>query len=263
MKNKRSLLMGSYSIGIAAIAVAVVIALNVFIGQLPTTLTKPDTTPEKLATVGADSKKLLEAVDTEITIYRVYSDTYTYTTENNTQETIPLDVNIVNLLDKYADACSYITLKVIDPVSNPGFLEKYRDEGLTQNSLVFETEKRSVCLSPVDLLRYELDGLPGNYLTYEQCYDYLMSSYYSTGSVPSYSEYFFAENEITGAIDYVTSDSIPVIYTLTGHGETPFDTSFADIIVDENAVQKELSLVTGDTVAVPEDAAAILIYAPY
>ena len=75
MKNKKKFMIGAFSIGLTAIAVAIVIALNVFASQLPSTITRPDTTPEKLATVGADSEKILKSLDSDITIYRVYSDT--------------------------------------------------------------------------------------------------------------------------------------------------------------------------------------------
>ena len=211
MKNKKKFMIGAYSVGLTAIAVAIVIALNVFVAQLPSTITRPDTSPEKLATVGADSKKVLKNLDSDITIYRVYSDTYTYTdSSTSSQRTIPLDTNLKNLLDKYQDASSKITVKEIDPVENPQFLKEYTNSTLNQNSLVIVSEKRSICIDSTALYKYEVQGYEGQFYSYEDYYNMLMyDMYYGSGQGYAATEYFFGENEITGALDYVDSDNIP------------------------------------------------------
>ncbi len=264
MKNKKKFMIGAYSVGLTAIAVAIVIALNVFFAYLPTTITKPDTSPEKLATVGADSKKVIKGLDTDITIYRIYSDTYTYQSAQGAQSTIPLDTNLKNLLDKYADASSKITVKEIDPVENPGLIKKYTDTTLNQNSLIVVSEKRSICIDGSALYKYEIAGYEGQFFSYEDYYNMLMyDMYYGSGQGMSATEYFFGENEITGALDYVNSDNIPVVYELSGHGEVSVASgTFCQMIIDENAEIKTLELLSEKTVAVPDDAAALIIYAP-
>ncbi|MBE6588200.1 MAG: hypothetical protein E7647_07295 [Ruminococcaceae bacterium] len=264
MKNKKKFMIGAYSVGLTAIAVAIVIALNLFVAQLPAGVIRPDITPEKLATVGADSKKILDSVDTDITIYRVFSESYTYQASQDSERTIPLDTNLKNLLDKYADASSRITVKEIDPVENPQFLKKYTDANLNQNSLVVVSEKRSVCIDGSALYMYEIDGYDGQFYTYEDYYNMLMYDYYyGSGQGFTATEYFFGENEITGAIDYVNSDNIPVVYELSGHGEVSIaNGAFGQMIVEENAEIKTLELLSEKTVAVPDDASAILVYAP-
>lgn len=264
MKNKKKFMIGAFSIGLTAIAVAIVIALNVFVAQLPTTITRPDTTPEKLATVGADSKKVLKDLDSEITIYRVYSDTYTYQSAPNEQASIPLDTNLKNLLDKYEDASNKITVKEIDPVENPSLIKKYTDSTLNQNSLIVVSEKRSICIDASELYKYEIDGYAGQFYSYEDYYNMLMyEMYYGSGQQIGATEYFFGENEITGAIDYVNSDNIPVVYELSGHGEVSVASgAFCQMIIEENAEIKTLELLSAEKVAVPKDCAALIIYAP-
>ena len=78
-----------------------------------------------------------------------------------------------------------------------------------------------------------------------------------TGSVTTE---FGGEGELTAAIDYVTNEDLPTIYTLTGHGETGLPSNLQTLAEGENMLVSELSLLTVD--AVPEDADLIVIYAP-
>ena len=71
---------------------------------------------------------------------------------------------------------------------------------------------------------------------------------------------FSGESEITSAIDYVTSENLPKVYVLTGHGESSLPTTFATAVEKENIESEELSLLTAENV--PEDADCLLIYGP-
>ena len=261
----KKLLTGSYSIGICAAAIAVVMLINILAAQLPSGIIRPDVTPAKLATVGKDSKNILANVDTDITIYRIYSESYSYATgQGGETQTVPVDENLKNLLSKYKDACKRITLKEIDPVKDPTFLAKYTDNTLNQNSLIVESSKRSICIDSAGMYLYEIVGYSdGTYMSYEDCTMAYQNIYYSYGDSPEVKEYFFAENEITGAIDYVTSDNIPIIYEITGHGEASTSTGkFGNLTMKENVELRTHTLASGDKIAVPDDAAAVLIYAP-
>ena len=252
MKNNKKFMIGAYSIGLTAIVIAVVIALNLFVGQLPSTFTKLDATPGKIISIGDDTEKVLDAVESDITIYHIYQDGYE-------------DVDVTAMLNRYKDACSKIDIEVIDPVSRPTFIQEYTDASLSQNSLIVVSEKRSTYVNGSDFYKYsvQLEGYEGQYLSSSE-YEYLnqmYQSYYgqSVGATP----YFFAENEITRAIDYVSHDDLPVIYSLTGHGETAVNTgAVATLISDENVELKDLELVAGETIAVPDDAEALIINVP-
>lgn len=65
---------------------------------------------------------------------------------------------------------------------------------------------------------------------------------------------------ITSAIDYVISDELPKVYTLEGHGEAELPTEFQTQIEKENMELESFSLLNTDEI--PEDADALLIYAP-
>ncbi len=252
MKNKKKFMIGAYSVGITAVVIAVVIALNLLVGQLPSTITKLDATPEKIISVGDESKKVLDNVDTEITLYHIYQEGYE-------------DVSVSGMLERYADASSKIKVEVVDPVSRPTFIQEYTDASLSQNSIIVESEKRSTYVNGVDLYQYQvqLEGYEGQYMSQSE-YEYLNQMYQNYyGQSVAATPYFFAENEITRAIDYVSHDDLPIVYTLAGHGETAVNSgAIGTLISDENVELKDLELAAGETVAVPEDAEALIINIP-
>ncbi|MFQ9389032.1 MAG: hypothetical protein ACLR1V_09795 [Coprococcus sp.] len=63
-------------------------------------------------------------------------------------------------------------------------------------------------------------------------YDYSTYSSQTTG--------FDAEGQLTSAIDYVTSDSLPKLYTLTGHDESSPGDTLTSQIEKENIDIEEL-----------------------
>ena len=83
------------------------------------------------------------------------------------------------------------------------------------------------------------------------------TSYYSSYS--SASE-FSGEKLITSAISYCTTEELPVVHVLEGHGEAEFSSSFTDALEADNLETETLSLLNGDSV--PEDVECILINAP-
>ena len=86
-------------------------------------------------------------------------------------------------------------------------------------------------------------------------YEYSYNSYYQATQSG-----FDGEGQITSAIAYVTSDDIPKLYVLEGHGEWELSSDLTDQIEKENIEVESLSLFSQS--AVPEDAAAIMINSP-
>ena len=87
---------------------------------------------------------------------------------------------------------------------------------------------------------------------YESSIDY--NTYQSTTTG------FDGEGQIDSAISYVTSEDLPVLYTLDGHGEKELDSTLQEDIQKANIDIKSLNLITEEKV--PDDAACLLINAP-
>lgn len=73
----------------------------------------------------------------------------------------------------------------------------------------------------------------------------------------SYTDEDLASNSV---IAYVTTEDLPILYTLTGHEENDLDSSMQSAIEKENIEVQELNLLTAGTV--PEDASCLMINAP-
>lgn len=224
--NTRTAKVGGYSFIITVVVLAILILINVAVSKLPSTWTQFDISAAQLYSVTSSTKAVAQNLTDEVTIYWI--------TQEGEEDTV-----IEKLLNVYDALSDNITVEKKNPDIYPTFASQYTDETVENNSLVVES------------------GDSYRYIAYSDIYESDYSDYYTTGSV-SYS--FDGESEITTAIDYVVSEELPVIYLLTGHGEADLSDSMADGLEKANIETEEFSLLTVDEI--PEDAAAILIYAP-
>ncbi len=223
----KKVLVGTYSALLSLAVIAVVIVVNLFIGAIPTTYTKYDTSRLQLYSISEETEAIISNVDEEVTIYLI-------------AETGSEDQIITELLGRYESLNGNIKVKYKDPVTNPQFTMQYTTEAITPNSLIVESEKRSTVV------------------LYEEIYvvAYSFDENYNISTTSS----FNGENRITSAIQYVVSDEISKIYTLTGHGESALSDTILGYINDDNIDTAEFSfLIDGD---IPEDATCIVIFAP-
>ena len=257
--NKKALKKGSFALVISAVALAIVIVLNILVAQLPESVLHPDTTKTGLMSIGSETKDILSRLDTDIVITHYVDGSKTSTTETSNTNYIS------GILQRYAEASSHITVKTVDIVET-----NVQDETVSQNMITVKSlnddgsERRSKTVTADEIFMCEISGYEGQYIStseYNQMVDYYN---YLNQRLPAATNYFFAENAVTGAIDYVMQETLPVVYELSGHGETALgeDDGFGKLCKDENVELKELALQGGESVAVPEDARAVLINAP-
>lgn len=217
---------GGYSLAAAAVVIAIAVAVNLVVGALPADWTKTDLTSTGLYSLSSQTQQMVSALEDEVTVYWIVQSG----TEDNT---------IGELLERYQDLSKNLKVERKDPVVYPNFAQQYTTSTLYNNSLIVTCGDRSRYISYYDI-----------YVT-----DY--SSYYTTGTA---STQFDGESQLTSAIDYVTNEDLPVVYTLTGHGESQLPSTLSDGAAEENVLLSELSLLTQESV--PEDADALIIYAP-
>lgn len=224
-KNRKTLRNGSYSVTISVVVIAVVILFNMIVNQLPTKYTQFDISTGKLYTIGDDTINALKALDQDITIYHVV--------QNGNE-----DSHIEKLLEQYEANSKHIKIVKKDPVVYPNFVKGYSEEGIAENSLIVECGERNKIIAYSSIYETTVD-----YSTYQQ-------------SVSG----FDGEGQVTSAISYVTSDSLPVVYYVEGHNEVSIPSGLQDRIEKANIELKSLSLLTADEV--PEDAAGLLLNSP-
>lgn len=218
---------GGYSVVATVIVIAIAIVINILAAALPSNITQLDTTSAGLFSISKQTKELVSGLDEDVSIYWIVQ-------EGQEDETLEL------LLNRYENLGSKLDVSKKDPDVYPTFAQQYTDsDSIYNNSLVVEC------------------GDKYRFVSYEDIYVYDYSDYYTSGT---YDVSFAGESKITSAINYVTSDSMPTLYTLTGHGEASLSSDFASAIADANIETEEISLLTLE--AVPEDAGCVLIYAP-
>ena len=215
---------GSYALAVTAVVLAILIAVNILASVLPTALTKLDISATKLYSITSSTKVVVNNLEKDVTIYWVV-------------QSEKEDEVIENLLGKYESLSSHITVTKKNPDVYPTFTAQYTDEDVPNNSLIVECGEKSRYISYNDIYLTDVD-----YTTYSYVYS------------------FDGEGAITSAIDYVISDELPKVYTLEGHGEAELPTEFETQIEKENMELESFSLLNTDEI--PEDADALLIYAP-
>ena len=223
--NKKILKNGSYSMAYTLILIAVVVVINLIVAEIPEKYTQIDVSSQKLYTISDDTLEFLDELDQDITIYHMVQ---------SGQE----DDILQKMLTRYEEASKHIKVDAKDPVLYPNFASQYTDAQLADNSLIVVNGNKSKVVDYNSL--------------YEVNYDYYTGSSSTTG--------FDGEGQIDSAIAYVTSDDIPVIYTLEGHSEMKVNSDLQNSMEKANYQIESLNLLTVD--GVPEDAGCLLIASP-
>lgn len=181
-----------------------------------------DMTKDKVFTLSEESITLLEGLDQPVQIAAVYPGGKT-------------DGLVSRLLEQYAANSEWVDFEEVDAERDPARLTAYQLDvkAVNNETIVIKSGSRVRMV-------------------------YQTSLYQQTAS--GYS--FDGERQISGAIRYVTSDKLPVVYRLSGHNETAnADLSEAlELLKLETFEVKELNLLREGQV--PEDADMILLVSP-
>lgn len=223
--SSKNISMSAYSSTVVIISTALAVFLNVLVAELPSKYTVFDVTANKLYSLTDDTKAMVEALQEDINIYVLV---------NEEQADSILDTTLQN----YADLNSHVKVSYVDPAVNPKFFTQYTSSSVTYNSIIVEGSKRSKVIDYSNIYQTEID-----YTTY-------------SSNVTGYD----GEGQITSAIAYVTTDDMPKIYILEGHGEADFDASFLSAVEKENIDYEIINLINYDSV--PEDAQCVIINTP-
>ena len=225
----KTLKSGSYSLVLCAVVVVIAVLINMIVAALPTKITEPDISANRLFTLSDYSVQVVKGLKTDVTVYQL-------ATESGK------DTYVSKLLDRYADLSSHIKVELRDPEVSQ-IATQYTKDQVSENSLIFVSEKRSKVVDHSSLYGYS---------------DEAMNNYYYGGSTNP--DEFNGEQEITSAISFVTTDVLPKAYTLTGHGEVEFSDSVVSSVASQNIELETLDLMTEKSV--PEDCACLVLYAP-
>ena len=216
---------GLYSTAILAAAVVLAILINLLVRALPSKYTELDLSEAKMYTLGDSSKKLVQSLDQDVTIY--------YLCETGSEDAI-----LTKLLDHYAEENSHLKWEQKDPALYPTFAAQYGASNVSTGSLIVVSGDNSVVLDAAEL------------------YEYDYSDYYTTGSA---NVTFGGEKQITSAIYKLTAAEESRAYYTTNHGEQAPTSSLTEALEAQNISLESLDLLTS---TIPDDCDLLIINAP-
>ena len=246
---------GIYSVVLALILLAVLIVVNMIVGSLPAKLTMLDTTDTGKYEISGTTESFLAGIKEDVTIYYIVPEGYE-------------DSTLASYLERYVSVNKKLTLKSVDPLENPTFLEAYPEfddmsaeagsEYMSSYLLVQSAERYRV-IHTGELYTYAFNELGATGLSFDEAME-LYQQYMYYGIYPVEDGYAY-DSTITGAVEYVCAENIPSIYFLSGHGEEAFSETVASYLKDYGIAYKDLNLaLDGDSI--PADCSCIIIHKP-
>lgn len=214
---------GGYATMMTAFVLAILVVVNLVVGQIPFKL---DLTENHMFSLSDQTESVLKNLDQDIEIIGMYQ---------SGQENIMLD----EILQKYRRGSKHISITYIDPVKNPTFSSQYTKDGtsLGEGSYIVESGDKYKVIDYMDLFNINSDQ-------------------YGQSQIESLA----VEQRVTSAIQYVTADELPTVYTLEGHMEQALPTQIQQQMELENYEVQSLSLLTEESV--PSDATILMVVAP-
>ena len=207
---------------------ALIVALNAAAGSLG----HIDLSSSRAATLSGEALAAVRALNEPVEVYMIESDGHR-------------DVWLDEIVDRMAKANANLTVEIVAPDSpRLETLAALTDQTLAEGNVLVASGKRSVVLTASELYDYEYD----------------QSAYYYYGVVSYTRADFTAQDALCRAFKYVTRDDLPVLYALTGHGESGWDGALNSVCFDNNIAFEPLTLAPGE--AIPEDAAAVMVCGP-
>ena len=238
---------GTRALVAAALLLALLIAVNLIVGALPSSLTVRDTSPTGMYTLSATSRQYLSALEEDITVYYVC------------QAGAEIDT-MKAFAERLVGHSRHLTLKTVDPTVDTAFAERYGTASLSDNSLVIESGRRFTTVAYSDM-----------YYIYNAALGKISSSdFQSMASNPNYYQYFTeyetalffqADALLMGAIEYVTAESVPMVYVVSGHGDVTLSQTFLSALTTYGVKYKTLNLAESEGV-IPADASCLILHSP-
>lgn len=214
---------GGYATLMIVATLAVVVAVNILVDQIPAKL---DLTENRLFSLSDETIKILDGLANDVTVTSIIR-------KGNEDPTVK------EILARYAQKSRHVQLATVDPERNPGWSKQYdpSGNGLREGSLVVARGTRFRTIDVFDMYNYDMSGQQPRL----------------TG--------LSVEQKLSSALLYVTAERNITAYAVQGHGEQTLAAYGLTSAVDgENYQRRELNLLTA--ASVPAEADMLLVLAP-
>ena len=217
---------GAYTSLLTVIVLVMLMVINLIVSRMDL---KFDFSANNYYTLTQPTKDLVKGLKDDISIY------YLVETGKETQL-------FKRIAEKYESLSNHIDVVLKDPVLYPKFASQYVEEEVITNSflVVNHSNNRAMYIDYEDMLVY---GDEFNYETFN----------YNLMGID-------VEGKLTSAIQYVTTEDIPVLYTTTGHQERETGQIFTTALDKLNVKANTTPTLTISSI--PEDCDILLINSP-
>jgi len=234
MLHSRSMKYGTNSMIMVVAVLGIAILLNAVFTLTNLKNLSFDLTPNKLYSIGDQTKDILKGLNKDVTIYGLFDEERQKSGD---------DKPVIEMLKQY-DLNSHVKVIYKDPDKNPTLMSDIdpdNTKGIQKGNYVIKCGSKLRTLTINDMFSFTTDQSTGTQT--------------ATG--------FKAEEEFTGAIKFVTSDKAQVAYFVSGHQEQNADANYtqAKSYIEKNNFEiKDLKLATADKV--PADASILVFLSP-
>jgi hypothetical protein len=245
-----------FSLSSIVLFIAIVLVINLVFQNLLGSATTFDWTPTQSYSISDTTKTILTKLTDKIrivalfdraswsSVYSSFLNSYSVSNTGAQVGEVPI------LLDEYVKLSSgKLSVEYVNPVKVPGIIKELDPDGVlgltdsSAGSYIFVDEASG---------KSKIVTLSEMYALTADSYGY---SYTNSGLI--------AEQAVSGAIQYVSSKVTPVVYFVTGHDESDFQTDyvqFAKILKTNNFDTKTLDIRTVSKI--PDDAAMVAFLDP-
>lgn len=213
---------GTFTAILIAVVLVAVILINVAAGAIEKNWAlSVDLTATQVTDFSDATHQVLDELEQDVHVYTVFRDG----TSNSTR------IQLEEIVNKYHALNKHVKVENINPETNPTLVTKYAGtSSVSEGSLI---------VTNADESRVKFINYSDLYSSY--------TSYFSNTT----QQVFVAENRLTSALLYVTSENTPRVFYLTGHGEldaSKYCTVFTNQMQSENYDVATLDLTGTDVV---------------
>jgi hypothetical protein len=213
---------GSVSTALTIVFIAVVVIINIIFSMLTSLYSwKMDLTANAMYSITEQSKSIAQNL-----------------TEGKNVQFIALSAEedypdpFATILKRYANLSKNIKLTFVDPIKNPEAMDFGEEFDVQESAIVVQCGERTRVINPEAM--YQVDD--------------------TTGEIISVT----LEEELSSAVIYVTKDEIPLVYFITGHEESGYDSLMN--LMDKNG--NDVKEIRIDQMKKEDNAKTIVICAP-
>ncbi len=212
-----------------AIITTITVVLAIIVATLCVALSyqlpwRYDMTASGLYTLSEQSKEVVAALDEPVMIGAVYA-------------TGQAEMMVESLLEEYEKLGDMVSVEYIDAVRDPSALAKYELDvaAVTNGTLIVKKGDNYRLIDNASLFSVSSEG----------------------------ENIFSGEQQITGAIRFISATDIPIIYFLEGHNETSLDAAMTTAVTNLGlAMYEPRALNLQQSGTIPNDASIIVIANP-